>query len=113
MIFELLELISAAALLLIAIQLTLLVRLKGREAKFAVVQRTHEEIYRNERYRRLMTEVASRSKGSDWDEEKLREAGLNFGSAANNVFEGNKGFYLRVPQTRIVNVTGVFQLGPT
>ena len=35
------------------------------------------------------------------------------GSVANNVFEGNKGFYLRVPQTRIVNFTGVFQLGPT
>ena len=35
------------------------------------------------------------------------------GSVANNVFEGNKGFYFRVPQTRIVNVTGVFQLGPT
>ena len=37
----------------------------------------------------------------------------NKGSVANNVFEGNKGFYLRVPQTRIVNFTGVFQLGPT
>ena len=36
-----------------------------------------------------------------------------YGSVANNVFEGNKGFYLRVPQTRIVNFTGVFQLGPT
>ncbi len=35
------------------------------------------------------------------------------GSVANNVFEGNEGFYLRVPQTRIVNFTGVFQLGPT
>jgi len=33
---------------------------------------------------------------------------LKNGSVANNVFEGNKGFYLRVPQTRIVNFTGVF-----
>jgi hypothetical protein len=31
-----------------------------------------------------------------------------FGSVAKNVFEGKKGEYLCVAQTRIVNFTGVF-----
>jgi len=34
--------------------------------------------------------------------------GRNLGSVAKNVFEGKKGEYLWVAQTRIVNFTGVF-----
>jgi hypothetical protein len=38
----------------------------------------------------------------------IREALLKTGSVAKNVFEGKKGEYLCVAQTRIVNFTGVF-----
>lgn len=71
MIFELLELISAMALVVIAAQLTMMVYQSRRQARFEIIQRTYEEIYKNNEQRRLLVKVTSFSQGKEFDIEML------------------------------------------
>ncbi|MDO3383009.1 DUF4760 domain-containing protein [Gilvimarinus algae] len=73
MIFELLDAISAMALLLISASMLQLVLLKHKQMKAETLSRTQDEIYRSEKMRPLLNRVVRQSQGVDWNMEMLFE----------------------------------------
>jgi hypothetical protein len=78
MIFELIEFISSMALLLIALQLSLISIQFRRKEKSELIRKTYEEVYKNNEQRNLLLEVSSYTQGKEYDVEELMNEDKEF-----------------------------------
>ncbi len=71
MIFEIIDVISTMALLLIAIQLSFISIQFRKKFKYDIVQKTYDEIYKNSEQRNLLLKVSSYVQGREFDIDNL------------------------------------------
>ena len=114
MIFQYFEIISTIGILIIAIQLILLVRLRYRESRLSVIRRTHEEIHKNYSNIQLLMNVTFRSKGTEWDEKRLNEEDQDFIDSVNKVLNYCEylsiGIFERIFDERLIKASMGFYL---